>query len=330
MSVFKQSESYRPFTYPWAAEAAKQHSIDMYWDVHQVELQDDIQQYMSKNGLATANMTHEENKAIIDKMLLSFSEQDKGVAEGYKKLIPYTKNNEILTWQLTAAHRETVHQRAYALAGETFGFTDSNWVAFQEYDEVREKLAAMTVDVDCSTNLGYAKQLFSVLSSEGVSLFGTFTPFLNLKRFGIMMGFNDINAWSLADETDHVENNIKTLDIVYEDLTDQEKQELEVFAKELITNLVKAEHTFTDWLGNKHEGLTNQEIKDYVSYLGESILYRCGFTTKKSVRSCPLEWMDAILSAGKHENFFEKRVVSYSHEKLEGVIDYSKYLSLIA
>ena len=329
MSVFKQSESYRPFTYPWAAEAAKQHSIDMYWDVHQVELQDDIQQYMSKGGLATPNMAHAENKAIIDKLLLSFSEQDKCVAEGYKKLLPYTKNNEILTWQLTAAQRETVHERAYALAGETFGFTDSNWTAFQDYPEVKDKLCIMTPDLDCSTALGYAQQLFSILAGEGVSLFGTFTPFLNLNRFGVMMGFNDINAWSLSDETDHVENNIRTLDIVYDELSESEKRELQGFAVDLIQKLVSAEHIFIEWLGDRHESLTNQEIKEYVSYLGESILYRCGFTSKKTVRPCPLEWMDAILTAGKQENFFEKRVVSYSHDKLVGDIDYTKYLELL-
>lgn len=50
MSVFKESKSYRPFTYSWAAEAAQKHSIDMFWDIHQVNLQDDTQQYFSKGG----------------------------------------------------------------------------------------------------------------------------------------------------------------------------------------------------------------------------------------------------------------------------------------
>ena len=59
LSVFKESKSYRPFSYSWAAEAAQRHSIDMMWDVHQIVLQDDIQQYYSKDGLKTATVNHE-------------------------------------------------------------------------------------------------------------------------------------------------------------------------------------------------------------------------------------------------------------------------------
>jgi hypothetical protein len=37
----------------------------MTWDVHQIELQDDLQQYNSKGGLATPTRTHEQNKNLV-------------------------------------------------------------------------------------------------------------------------------------------------------------------------------------------------------------------------------------------------------------------------
>lgn len=57
MSIFERSQSYRPFKYPFAVEAAKKHTIDMHWAEHQVELQDDLIQYNSQNGLKTDNVT---------------------------------------------------------------------------------------------------------------------------------------------------------------------------------------------------------------------------------------------------------------------------------
>ena len=138
MSVFKASESYRPFLYTWAVEAARKHSIDMFWDIHQIELQDDLRQYNSKDGLATANVTHAENKKILDDTLCLFTEMDKTVGEGYTNLLPLIKNNEIRNMMLTFAQREVVHQRGYALAAETFGFTDGDWRRFAEYVETAE------------------------------------------------------------------------------------------------------------------------------------------------------------------------------------------------
>jgi ribonucleotide reductase beta subunit family protein with ferritin-like domain len=105
MSVFKESKAYRPFLYPWAAESAKTQAIGMFWDVHQVELQDDLRQYNTAGGLATPNVSHEVNKRKIDLILPLFTEMDKTVASGYKKVLPFFKNNEISNVLLTQASR---------------------------------------------------------------------------------------------------------------------------------------------------------------------------------------------------------------------------------
>jgi len=325
MSLFTESEGYRPFHYPWAVEMAKKQAIDMFWDVHQIELQDDLRQYNSKDGLTTKNRTHEENKKLVDTLSLAFTEMDMGVASGYTKLLPFVRNNEQRTGFITSAFKETVHQRAYALAAESFGFTDADWVAFRTYKEMSDKIDVMTLnEADPSTRLGFCKILTQIALGEGIGLFAAFTSFLNLKRFGLLIGFNDVNQWSLADETVHVEYNFKVLESEGKLLSYVEQLELQKYTETLTAEFVKVEKAYIDLLGEQ-EDLTKDQLKAYMDYLGALRLYQRGYLDFKDVPVNPLDWMDYMLSASKHENFFEKRVTSYSHNPLIGEIDYSKY-----
>lgn len=334
MSIFKESKAYRPFQYIWAVEAAKKHSIDMHWHENQIELQDDLRQYNSKDGLKTKNVSHEVNKLILDRTLCLFTELDKTVGEGYTKLLPFVKNNEIRNMMMTFASREVIHQRAYALAAESFGFSDSDWLAFADYAEMREKIDTMTdsyVKEDMSDKLKFAINLAQLLLGEGIGLFAAFTVLLNMKRHGLLVGFNDVNAWSLADEQDHVENNIRTLLEVKKDLTQVENIILDQIIKKLVSRYIAAEHSFIGLvyeMGDA-EDLTKVDLMEYIDYLGELRLFQIGLIGYQEVRKNPLMWMEWLLTGSKHQNFFEKRVTEYSHNGLEGEIDYSRYKNLL-
>lgn len=335
MSIFKDSASYRPFTYPWMVEAEKKHAVDMHWHEGQVDLQTDIQQYYSANGLATANVSHAVNKEILNKILCLFTEMDKAVGEGYTKLLPLVKNNEARTLLMTQAAREIRHQRGYALGAETFGFSDSDWLVFADYVEMQDKIDLMTNDLlqgkDVSAPYQFCVQLVQILLGEGIGLFTAFSVLLNYKRFGLITGFNDINQWSLVDETDHVNNNIRILKEAMKDLTQVEVTSIQRFIRELIKKYVAAEHAFTDTLYEigSPEDMSKEDTKSYISYLGELRLYQMELISEEEVRKNPLEWMDWLLSAPRHGNFFEKRITDYSHSGMIGKIDYSKYSKLI-
>lgn len=334
MSVFKESASYRPFRYPWAVEAAKKHSIDMHWHENQIELQDDLRQYNSKDGLKTKNVSHEVHKNIVDKVICLFTEMDKTVGAGYTHLLPYVKNNEIRNMMMTFAAREVIHQRSYALLAETFGFSDSDWIAFADYAEMVEKLDAMVdnyVTEDMRDELQFAIKLSQVLLGEGIGLFAAFTVLLNFKRQGMFVGFNDVNSWSLADEQEHVINNIRTLKEVIKDLTEVEVIQLYGVIEALIQRYTNAEHKFLDLVYDmgQQEDLTKEDAKEYILYLGELRRYQIGLITAAEVRANPLPWMEWMLSASRHGNFFEKRITDYSHNGLVGEINYKKYLTLL-
>lgn len=327
--IFEDSVSYRPFKFPWAVEAEKKQRIDMMWHEGQIDLQDDIRQYNSKDGLKTKTKSHEENKRIIDTSILLFTEMDKTVAGGYVELLPYTKNNEIRSMFIQHAAKEVVHQRGYALLAETIGFTDADWESFKTYKEMVDKIDVMSVlDVDLSTPLGYAAKLTQILLGEGIGLFAAFTSLLNFKRFGMIMGFNDVNSWSLSDETGHVENNIKVVQTIYAKLSQEDQLKLQAITTVMVNDFVKAEKAYINLIGDC-EDLPKEQFKSYIEYLGEVRQYQLGYTGKMSVRDNPVEWMDWMLSGEKHDNFFEKKITSYSHNKLEGKIDYKKYLPLL-
>ena len=335
MSIFKESKSYRPFTYPWMVDAEKKHAIEMHWHEGQVDLQSDIQQYYSANGLATKSVSHKVNKEILDKILCLFTEMDKAVGLGYTKLLPLVDNNECRTLLMTQAAREIRHQRGYALGAETFGFSDSDWLVFSKYVEMQDKIDLMTKDLldgrDVSKPYKFCVLLSQILLGEGIGLFTAFSVLLNYKRFGLITGFNDINQWSLIDETDHVNNNIRILKEAKKDLTQLENTKLDLFIEELIAEYVAAEHAFTQTLYQigSPEDMELQDTLDYISYLGELRLYQIGLIGDEQVRKNPFEWMDWLLSAPRHSNFFEKKVTDYSHTGLIGDINYNKYANLL-
>lgn len=332
MSVFVESESYRPFKYPFAVEAEKKQVIDTYWHEGQIDLQDDLRQYHSKDGLATPNCSHEYNKKVLDTMLLFFTQQDMSVAGGYVELLPYTKNNEIKSLFLQHAAKEVRHQRAYALAGETFGFTDADWNAFRQYKEMVNKIDVMTsTDMDVSTPLGYCLKLTQVLLGEGIGLFSAFTSLLNFKRFGLLIGFNDVNSWSLLDEFLHVQNNIAVVHTIIPQLSEEDRFALIANTKIMVDKFVEAEHLVIDLLyeDGPLEGITISQFKDYITYLGKLRLFELGYIGKLEVPENPMKWMDSMLGAERHGAFFEKKITDYSHKKLEGKVDYSKYKVLL-
>lgn len=334
MSIFKESKSYRPFVYPWAVEATQKHAIDMFWDIHQCNLQDDVQQYFSKNGLATTSVSHEQNKQILDRVLCLFTEMDRTVGEGYTDLLPLIRNNEIRNMLFTFGCREVTHQRAYALCAETFGFSDKDWLAFSDYVEMVEKLDVMSQDMvpeGASQELKAGIKLAQILLGEGIGLFAAFATLLNMKRHGLLIGFNDVNEWSLKDESEHVNNNIKVLAEIRRELSEVENIVLNRIILKFVESYRNAEHKFIDLVFEMGgaEGLTAQNMKDYIDYLCSFRLFQLDLKSYKEVPNNPLEWMEWVLSGAKHDNFFEKKVVEYSHGGLTGDIDYNRYLHLL-
>lgn len=332
MSIFVESKAYRPFTYPWAAEASKRQSQELYWHTGQIQMVDDIAQYHSADGLKTRTVSHDTNKYIIKTLLCMFTELDRTVATGYGNILGFVKNNEIRNVLIEQMAKEVMHQRAYALAAENFGFSDSEWSAFHEYKEMRDKIDAMSetlYEPQDRDEFKFCVGLGQILLGEGQGLYAAFMTLLNYKRSGVIMGFNDVNQWSLTDEQEHVENNIRILAHARQDLTEVENEYLDRILRATARKYKEAELRLIDliYLHGDMEDLPKQQAYDYMEFLEELRLNELGL--RGFVRSNPLEWMDWMLSGARQDNFFEKKVTDYSHTGLPGEVDYTKYLHLV-
>jgi ribonucleotide reductase beta subunit family protein with ferritin-like domain/glutaredoxin len=329
-SIFEDSKSYRPFKYPYLMEAVETHTIDLYWDSHQLDFSDDIKQYHSKDGLKTDNVSHEVNKDILTKTLNLFTQMDVAAGELYCQLLPWVKNNEVRNWFMVAAARESTHQRCYAAAVESLDFPESSWTEFMEYKEMQGKLDVMYGDISTSpsTHKGFMKTLARLFLAEGICLFGAFASMLNLRRFGLMAGTNKVNEWSLRDEEEHVKNNIKIFLSELENFSKEDKLEIIAYVKKITKAFVEAENLFLDLvysLGDQ-EGTTKEDMKGYIKYLANVRIKTLGWSPLYPDEPNPLPWMDWVLSGKKHTNFFEERVTDYSHDPLKGNVDYNGYL----
>lgn len=314
-SIFEQTTSYRPFSFPWAVEREYAHRVEMNWHEGQVKnLKDDLRQFSSDNGLKLPNSSHETNKYIIEQLSLLFTQMDMDVGAGYAKLLPHVKNNEIRRLFFTFGCRESGHQGAYALAAETFGFTNSDWSRFREYKEMSDKIDIMTQDLgDLSDPVNFLKQLAVVLLGEGIGLFGAFTTLLNYQRYGKIIGFNTINEWSLKDEQDHVDCNTKVFINEYKQLSVDKQSDVRDFFLKTVDAYVEAEYKFTDLVYEmgSPEGMTKSELQAFIRWIGDYRAYKAGFADDPGKN--PLEWMTVLLTGARHDNFFEKAVAEYTH-----------------
>jgi ribonucleoside-diphosphate reductase beta chain len=89
----------------------------------------------------------------------------------------------------------------------------------------------------------------------------------------------------------------------------------------MATNAVKLEDKFIK-LAYKNagviEGLSEEEVKQYIRHIADRRLLQLGMKPKFKVKDNPLPWLDWVLNGASHDNFFEKRVTEYSVNGMEG------------
>ena len=66
------------------------------------------------------------------------------------------------------------------------------------------------------------------------------------------------------------------------------------------------------------EGLTAQEVKDYIRFIANRRLTQLGLEPIYDVQKNPLTWLDTMLNAVEHMNFFEGRATEYSKASTRG------------
>lgn len=307
-------DHFKPFSYSWAYDVWLKHE-QSHWLHSEVPMAEDVKDWKK-------NLTKEE-KQFLTQIFRFFTQGDLDVAGGYvENYLPYFKQPEIRMMLLGFAAREALHVAAYSHLIETLGMPDSTYADFLEYKEMREKheyfleLSGKNGTIESvATNIA----AFSAFT-EGMQLFSSFIMLLNFTRHGKMKGMGQIITWSIVDETMHAESMIKLFRTYIEENKEIWNDELKSKIYAIAEKMVELENKFIDLSFSTGGiiGLTADEVKDYIKYIADRRLISMGMRGIYKVKKNPLPWVEEMINAPTHTNFFENRATDYAKGALTG------------
>jgi ribonucleoside-diphosphate reductase beta chain len=302
---------FKPFNYPWAYEAWLKHE-QAHWLHTEVPMLEDVKDWKKK-------LTAEE-KAFLTNIFRFFTQGDIDVAGGYvKNYLPYFKQPEVRMMLLGFAAREALHIAAYSHLIETLGLPETTYNQFLEYQEMRDKhdyvLEISSKNGDVASTATHIA-VFSAFT-EGMQLFSSFVMLLNFPRHGLMKGMGQIVTWSIVDETMHAENMIQLFKTYIKENPEIWNDELKSRIYTIAERMVELEDKFIDLCGEARE-LTKEQLKQYIRYIADRRLISMGLKGIFKVKKNPLPWVEEMINAPVHGNFFENRVTDYAKGALTG------------
>jgi len=259
-----------------------------------------------------------EEKHFLTQIFRFFTQGDIDVAGGYvKNYLPNFPQPEIRMMLSGFAAREALHIAAYSHLIETLGLPETTYNEFLEYAEMKEKHDYIT-DLGVE-NIAENIAVFSAFT-EGMQLFSSFIMLLNFPRHGKMKGMGQIVTWSIVDETQHAEAMIKLFRTYIEENRELWNDELKGKIYTIATKMVELEDKFIDLAFGTGaiEGLTSEEVKKYIRYIADRRLISLGLKGVFKVKRNPLPWVEEMINAPTHTNFFENRATDYAKGALTG------------
>ena len=299
---------FKPFNYPWAYDTWLKHE-QSHWLHTEVPMSEDVKDW--KNKLS------DEEKQFLTHIFRFFTQGDIDVAGGYvRNYLPYFPQPEVRMMLSGFAAREALHIAAYSHLIETLGLPETTYNQFLDYQEMRDKHEYV---MDLSSRNGTKEStaehiaVFSAFT-EGMQLFSSFIMLLNFPRTGKMKGMGQIVTWSVVDETMHAEGMIKLFRTYIEENKEIWNDELKGRIYTIAERMVQLEDKFIDLAFSigAMEGLNSEDVKKYIRYITDRRLISLGLKGIMKVKKNPLPWVEEMINAPTHTNFFENRATDYA------------------
>lgn len=312
MSLLIDRVVYKPFQYPWAYDAwLTQQRI--HWLPEEVPLADDVKDWRQKLS--------DQERNLLTQIFRFFVQADVEVNNCYMKHYSRVfKPTEIQMMLAAFSNMETIHISAYSHLLDTIGIPEAEYEAFLKYRQMRDKYDYMQRwGVETNEDIAKTLAVFGAFT-EGLQLFASFAILMNFPRFNKMKGMGQIVTWSARDETLHTNSIVRLFRTFVQEnpevWTDQVQQDL----KEACETVVEHEDAFIDLAFEMGavEGLSPQEVKDYIRYIADRRLTQLGLAPIYYMGRNPLPWMDEMLNGIEHTNFFENRSTEYSKASTKG------------
>ena len=312
MSLLDAKPIYKPFQYPWAYDAwLMQQRI--HWLPEEVPLADDVKDWHNKLS--------EAERHLLTQIFRFFTQADVEVNNCYMKHYSRIfKPTEVQMMLAAFSAMETVHIAAYSHLLDTLGMPEAEYSAFLRYKEMKDKYDYMQ-EFNVSSKHDIAKTLavFGAFT-EGLQLFASFAMLLNFPRFNKMKGMGQIVSWSVRDESLHTNSIIKLFRTFISENTEIWTPDLQRELYVACSTIVDHEDAFIDLafeMGGV-EGMTAEDIKRYIRYIADRRLGQLNLQPIYRIDKNPLPWLDTMLNAVEHANFFENRATEYSKAATRG------------
>lgn len=313
-NLFDDRQSFKPFNYPWAFDAWLKHE-QSHWLHLEVPMLEDVKDWKNK--------LNDSEKHFLTNIFRFFTQGDVDVAGGYvQNYLPYFKQPEVRMMLCGFAAREALHIAAYSHLIETLGMPESTYSEFLEYEEMRSKHEyLLDLSAKNSTKESTALHIaaFSAFT-EGMQLFSSFIMLLNFPRHGKMKGMGQIVTWSIVDETQHAEAMIKLFRTYIEENKEIWNDDLKGKIYTVAEKMVELEDKFIElsFRTGAIDGLTENEVKEYIRYIADRRLISLGLKGIFKRKKNPLPWVEEMINAPTHTNFFENRATDYAKGALSG------------
>jgi ribonucleoside-diphosphate reductase beta chain len=296
---------YRPFEYPEFYQYFQKQNI-AHWLPTEVPMESDIADYRFR-------MTPQESNLIIQ-ILRFFTQGDIEVNNNYnQKLIPAFPKPEIKMMLSAFAAMESVHVWAYSYLNDSLGLPEKEYSAFLDIAAMRAKYHYIQqFDIKNIRDLALNMAVFGGFM-EGVSLFSSFAILMNFPRMGKLKGVGQIVTWSIRDESLHS----KGVCHLFRNLIAENRylwtDDFQATLYQACDDMVVLEDAFIDACFSMGEvpGLSPAQVKQYIRYIADRRLCDLGLEAKYNVTN-PLEWLDVMINAKEHTNFFENRATEYA------------------
>ena len=303
--ILTSSHSYKPFRYPWAYDFWKRQQ-QIHWMPEEVPLGEDCKDWAAK--------LNDSERALLTQIFRFFTQSDVEVNDNYmERYSRVFRPTEIKMMLASFSNMETIHIAAYALLLETIGMPDSEFSAFTQYKEMKDKHDYMQkFGVETDADILRTVAMFGAFT-EGLQLFASFAMLMNFPRFNKMKGMGQIVSWSVRDESLHCEGMIRVFHTLAAEtgaLTDEVKIDI----IKLYRTIGRMEDAFIGLAFSMGpvQGMTAQDIKNYIRYIADWRLGQLKLPAIYGVKEHPIPWLSEILNGVEHANFFEQRATEYS------------------
>lgn len=304
--------TFKPFAYPWCYDVWLSHE-QSHWLHTEIPMAEDVRDWETRLS--------DEEKNFLTHIFRFFTQGDIDVAGAYVgKYLPTFPQPEVRMMLLGFAAREALHIAAYSHLIETLGMPETTYSEFLEYEAMKDKHEY--VEKFSSIDEGSVARQMAVFSAftEGMQLFSSFVMLLNFQRHGKMKGMGQIIAWSLRDETMHFESMIKLFRAYVSENRKIWKDELKSEIYQIARDMVDLEDKFIDLAFSMGgiEGLTSEEVKTYIRYITDRRLIALGLKGNFGIKKNPLPWVEEMINAPSHTNFFENKSTDYGKGAVTG------------